>query len=336
MKIAIICSIFLIAFFQTLISQADTVLNSKDTSNLFIEQSEFYYANQPRSTFLGGLPYKENNPQLLPSIALGTIVVGFYATQHIIQMKTIWQEQGKFKIIEDGRYALYADKAGHLFGTYLTSYFWSEALMSIGYKWETSSIIGAVMGLTYTTYVEIMDGYGKNWGFCPTDFYADIAGAALFIGQYYCPVLQNFTPKFQYVPAPWHGENHRQPSDMFIDDYSSHTLWITVNVYNLLPDELKKYWVPWLGISFGYAARNLCAPMTAGVVCSNKSEHIYPDVYGNPKFIIALDYDLAKMIPGEPGFWNWLKQTLNYYKFPSPAIEFGKTTKVYLVYPFHF
>lgn len=336
MEKAVVIFVVIFCYFNTAFCQLDSNSTKVETSDLFITQKEFFYADKPRSTFLGGLPYKENNPKLIPTIGLGAVVFGFYTTQHIVQMNTIWEEQSKFKIMEDGRYALYADKAGHFFGTYLTSYFWTEALMSVGYKWETSAIIGTIMGLTYTTYVEILDGYGKTWGFSPSDIYADIAGAALFIGQYYSPFLQNFTPKFQYIPANWHGHYRRAQAYMFIDDYSSHTLWLNVNVYNLLPDNMKKYWLPWLEISFGYAARNLCAPMTAGVVCPDDSEKIYPDVYGNPKFVIALDYDLVKILPGDSGFWNWLKHTLNYYKFPSPAIEFGKTTKFYLLYPFAF
>ncbi len=306
------------------------------SDSLYLERKSFYYADKQRSLFTGELPYRENNVKLLPALGLGTVAAAFYTTQHILQMNTIWEEQGDFKIMEDGRYALYADKAGHFFGTYFTSYLWSEALMSIGFEWETASLIGTAMGLAYTSYVEIMDGYGKNWGFAPSDFYADAAGAALFIGQYYLPFLQNFTPKFQYIPANWHGDHRRIPSDMFIDDYSSHTLWLTVNVYNLLPEGAKKYWLPWLDISFGYAARNLCAPLTGGVTCPEKSEKIYADVYGNPKFIISLDYDLVKMLPEEGHFWNWLKAALNHFKLPSPAVEFGKTTKVYLVYPFGF
>jgi hypothetical protein len=64
------------------------------------------------------------------------------------------------------------------------------------------------------------------------------------------------------------------------------------------------------------------------------SEPIYPYVWGNRKLIIALDYDLVKLLPDGGHFWNWLKQSLNYFKLPSPAIEIGKPIRFYLLYPF--
>ncbi len=306
---------------------------SEDT--LKTKEKETFFAGSKRYTILGDNPPTETNIKPIPLAITAGAVTGVFIAQHYLQLNTIWKEQSDFHIVEDGRYALYADKAGHFFGTYFTAYLMSESLMLSGFSYETSNIIGTCIGLGYTTYVEILDGYGKNWGFCPSDFYADIAGAAFHFSQIYVPFMQNFTPKFTYIPANWHGELKRKPSDMFIDDYSSHTLWLSVNVYNLLPEEMKKYWVPWLQISFGYAARNLCNPLDQTLNCDpNRSKQIYNDVWGNPKFIISLDYNLIELLPDGPGFWNWFKQTLNNFKLPSPAIEFGDVTKFYLLYPF--
>lgn len=310
---------------------ADSTLDS----SLYFSQEEFQYAGVPRYTITGRMPLKETKINALNFSIFAGVFTGFMVGQHIAQMETIWKEQGEFKFYEDGRYALWADKAGHIFGCYFTSYMLSELFMMSGFSWDAATLWGGLLGLGYSTYVEILDGYGKNWGFSPSDWYADVAGAALFIGQKYFPVLQNFTPKFMYVPANWHGELKRKPSDFFIDDYSSHSLWLSVNVYNLLPDKLKQYWLPWLEISFGYAARNLCDPINPENQCDpNRSFAMYEDVWGSPRFIIALDYNLAQILPDGPKFWNWLRQSLNYFKFPSPAIEIGRETRFYLLYPF--
>lgn len=327
-------SLFSHYYNSTYNKQSDDVSVKQD--NLSLKQSEFMYADQNRFTITGDLPTYDNDIKTVPTVIVTTAVAGVFFLQHYYQAQTIWKDQGSFKVFEDGKYALYADKAGHIFGSYFTSYLARETLIPMGFSWEWSNIIGTFLGLGYATYVEILDGYGVNWGFSPSDFYADVAGAGLFIGQYYVPFLQNFTPKFQYIPAEWHGDKRRVPSDMFIDDYSSHTLWISVNVHNLLPRDLKEYWPSWLELSFGYAARNLCAP---GYDCDPNlpvynDESGNPIVYGEPKFIIALDYNLVKILPDGGSFFNWLKQSVNQFKLPSPAIEFGRTTKFYLIYPF--
>ncbi len=322
----------------------DTIATYKDSMQIANEYKlvyspeEFMYADTRRWTITGDLPNRTT--EIKPwnfAIFTGTFT-GFMVAQHIIQMETIWKEQTKFKVMEDGPYAFYSDKAGHLFGTYLVSYSMSEGFLQSGLSWDAATIWGAAMGLSYQTYVEILDGYGKGWGFSPSDFYMDVAGAGLFVAQRYFPVLQNFTVKFQYFPAPWFGEKKRVPSEMFIDDYSSHTLWMSVNVYNLLPESAKKYWINGIDLAFGYAARNLTDIMHQndyqGKPAKNAVE--WNGYYANPKFIMALDYNLVKILPDGGYFWNWIKQTLNLFKLPSPAIEFGinEKPKYYILYPF--
>ena len=342
-KIIIILLSFLLLFNDTVYSYKiptiiqDTLsIGTKPISkeDLLVSQKDFFYANNPRILLNGNMPNIRTKIKPVPTIIIGASYISIFFLQHYGQMNTIWKEQGDFTITEDGRYALYADKAGHFFGTYITSYLLSETLMLAGFDWEDATITGTLMGLAYESYVEVLDGFGVNWGFSPTDFYADVAGAAFFLGQYYVPYMQNFTPKFLYVPAPWHGDRHRVPSEIFIDDYSSHTFFISLNIHNMLPENYKEYWPSWLELCFGYAARNLCDPGT-GFCDPTISEQVYDDVWGNPKFIIALDYNLYQLLPDDGYFWNWLKQSLNYFKLPSPAIEFGRnSTKFYLLYPF--
>lgn len=302
-------------------------------------QEEYTLAGMPRYTLTGDIPYKSTHIKPLNFGLFTGTLVGFMALQHKYQMETIWKEQTDFKIMEDGKYAMYADKAGHFFGCFLTSYAMTEGFLQGGLSWETATWAGTAFGLSYSTYVEILDGYGKNWGFSPSDFYANFAGAALHLGQYYFPVLQNFTPKFQYFPADWHNEKKRYPHFIFIDDYSSHTLWLSVNVHNFLPESIKDYWPRWLELSFGYAVRGLCDTSQVSLgKCKPCSKDKWVDgfYFGSPRYIIALDYNLIHLLPEGGRFWNWARQTLNYFKLPSPAIEFGPTTKFYLVYPFHF
>ncbi len=298
-----------------------------------IDTSDFYYGGTKRYSLSGDLPNLETDINTPYLIGISATTVAFMVSQHIYQANTIWKDQAEFKIIEDGQYALYADKAGHIFGGYIMSYAYTEFLSSAGVSWELSNIIGATIGLSYQTYVEILDGYGSNFGFSPSDFYANLFGSSFFLAQHYVPFLQNFTPKFMYVPADAHGEMKRRPHFAFIDDYSSHTMWMSVNVHNILGKEYNQYWPKWLQLSFGYAVRNLCDPNDPNFDCSD-SYAVNGIVHGDRKFIIALDYNLAELIPEVGAPFDWFIQSLNYVKLPSPAIEFGEQTKFMLVYPF--
>jgi hypothetical protein len=327
--------VFVLLSLNKALAQADSLETTDSQDSIRLSIDEFTYGNHRRFLIDGSTAFRHTDIQPIPAIAFSGTIVTFMTIQHIAQLNTIWQEQGEFKFQEDGNYAFGADKLGHIFGSYFTSYMMTEGLMISGVDWETATICGTVLGLSYSTYVEVMDGYGKNWGFSMSDFYADLGGATFHILQYYVPYLQNFTPKFMYFPAPWFGENHRSGSDAFIDDYSSHTLFVSVNVYNMMPESWQKYWFPWLELSFGYAARNLCVRGDDNYWCDpSKSVECDGSYCGSPRYIIALDYNLVKLLPDGPGLYNWVKQSLNHIKMPSPAIEFGPATRFHIVYPF--
>jgi len=318
----------------------DNNIYDDSTENNYISLTEFMYADNQRYMIFGGLPLKESDVKILPAVLFGAGLTAVFIAQHQWQLETIWKDQGEFKFMEDIEQDFFVDKFGHFYGAYMASYIFSETLLECGLSYDAASIWGSAIGLSYSTYIEILDGFGTNWGFSPSDFYTDVMGAAFFIGQHYIPVLQNFTPKFMYFPADWHGDEPRMPHAMFNDDYSSQTFWLSVNVHNLLPETLQKYWLPWLQLSFGYTARNIFDVFhypelkdKYASLTDVKKEF----VWGSPRYIIALDYDLVKIIPDTGDFWNWLRQSINLFKLPSPAIEFSNSkTRFYLIYPFKF
>lgn len=317
--------------------KADSI-NIKELRNQTetIPISDFTYANHPRYTIDGSLPNMTTKIRPIPAAILGGTLTGIFIVQHALQQNTIWKETGPFNILEDGQWSYYLDKGGHFYGTYMPSYLLSECLISSGFSWDMSVILGSVLGLCYTGYVEVLDGYSTGFGFSPSDFGADVLGAGFFLAQHYVPFLQNFTPKFMYVKPSWLGELNRKPHDSFIDDYSSQTFWMSVNVHNLLPSDLKKYWPKWLELNFGYAVYSLCDPTSyKDFGCDpSRSYPISNYGWGNRKFLISLDYNLIQAIPDTWNFPNWLRQGLNNFKLPSPTLEIGEITKFYLLYPF--
>lgn len=303
----------------------------------YIPAESFLYADTRRYIITGGTPLFETKIKPLTlSIFSGTLA-GVFILQHQLQMNTIWKEHSSFEIKEDYKEELLLDKAGHFYGVYATSYLFREVLVASGFGWNASNNWGAALGTAYSTYVEILDGFGKSWGFSPSDWYADVAGGLFFAAQNYFPFLQNFTPKFMFVPSKWTGNEPRIPHEIFIDDYSSQTFFMSINIYNLLPEKWQKWYPDWLELSVGYAVRNLIVigseeaigkqPCGECITWDNNS-------WGSPRLIFALDYNMAKMLPDGSDFWNWFKQTLNLFKLPSPAIEIGKKTRFYLLFPF--
>ncbi len=312
---------------------SDETKTSTIQKNNYIPDSIFIYANQPRYTMTGELPYIKSDPRFVNILVLTGIFGGIFYAQHSAQQSDVWKETGSFHFLEDIQYALWVDKFGHFYGGYSTSYLFTEAFITSGFGWELSNILGSVMGLGYMTYIEVLDGYSKGFGFSPTDYYFDVFGAGFYLAQYYVPVLQNFNPKFMYVNHKWIGEKDRQPHESFIDNYSTQTFWMSINIQNLFGGVVAKYVPEWLELSIGYAAYSLCYPPLGGCDPS-VSEPVSYDAWGNRKIIVSVDYNLVKLLPDGPPFWNWFKQNFKLFKLPAPAIEFGKTTKFYLIYPF--
>lgn len=337
-SISTYCADFSLGKDNVNIGKMSDSVDADDNESKYIPISEFMYSDHRLTLMNGDRPFVETNIKPLELGIFTGILAAYIYVQHDFQEETIWKDRGDFHFLEDANYAFYSDKLGHFYGAYLTSYLIRESLAMGGLSWSLSNYLGMALGLSYSTYIEISDGFAKKWGFSPSDFYADLAGAAFFIGQYHLPFLQNFTPKFMYFPADWHGERKRIPSDIFIDDYSSHTLWLSIDVHNLLPQDWKRYWPSWLELSVGYAARNLCDESYVLSGECDPSNLIKNDngYYASPRYIIALDYNLVEILPEGGSFWNWIRQGLHYIKFPSPAVEFGHTTRVFLLYPFHF
>ena len=295
--------------------------------SLYLPREEFRYADNPRYTFLGGTPKRETQFDLWPTVGMSAAYLGMVGYLHYNQATAWWSENGgSFHVVEDIEYARGLDKCGHFFSGFVTSTVCSDLLMEAGASQQMATLAGAGMGLVYMTYVEVMDGFASNWGFSPSDAIANTAGVAFFVAQSYAPVLQNFTPRWSYIPTSLTGDadiNIRPKT--FIDDYNGTTFWLACNVNNLLPTSVEGYWPDWLMVSVGYGIRN----------------YAINDAQGQPagvtrRFLIGLDYDWVKILPESSiGFVNYLRQFLNYVRLPGPTLEVGdQGTSFGLVYPF--
>jgi len=183
-----------------------------------------------------------------------------------------------------------------------------------GFSRNSSVITGAILASLFELYIEFEDGFARDWGFSPGDAYADVIGAAWPVGQHFIPYLEHVQPKFSYWPskALREGTSHR----IMIDDYDGQTAWMGIHVHGLLPCSWQKYWPSWLGFAVGISVRGVDDPA------------------GRPErnILIALDYDMTKIIPGGTWFLDTLAKALNYIHFPAPAIRISPGYIAYGLY----
>jgi len=239
---------------------------------------------------------------------LGGIGVGLLGTAYGVQLyqQNAWwkNERSKFRIINDWQYALWIDKIGHFYGTGLIAHVFSAGLEGANVQAEQNVWYSSVLALSFQLFVEVQDGFGPQWGFSPGDAGSDVLGAAFPIFQYYYPYLNNFKFKFSYYPAdltkkdPKSGQTH-----IIIDDYAGQKFWMSMRIKNMLPEKAAQFIPEYLCVALGMGVKNLDG--SGG---------------GQRDFYLALDLD-AETIPLHGKFWQFVKNTLNYFHFPMPGVR---------------
>lgn len=315
------------AVLDTVVTDSGNSAVAGPDSSLFVPADQFMYADNRRVTFLGGRPLIESDVKAVPLIGMGLGYAAIFTALHINQQNAWWKDQtGGWHVTEDLEYAKFLDKFGHFYTAYAMSTLPADMLMESGMAQTPARWIGAGLGLLYNTYVEVEDGYASHWGFSPSDEIANFCGSAFSLLQYYFPVLENFTPRWSYVPAQWTQDaTITDRPATFIDDYNSTTFWLAINVNNLLPGGAKPYWPDWLMVSVGYGIRNYAVTNPDGT---------HPEV--TKRYMVGLDYDWVKILPdADFGFLNYVRQWLNYVRLPGPTLEFTSTgVEFRFLYPF--
>ncbi len=248
------------------------------------------------------LKRKINYPLLA---GIGAAVLGTGTIIHLYQQKAWWSDQRtSFHFQNDWEYALWIDKIGHVYGGMLIQHSLSSGLEAANLNSEQSTWYGAIGALAFQTFIEIEDGFGPQWGFSPGDFTGNLIGSAFPIFQYYFPSLKNYMLKASYWPKdlnktnPNSGQKH-----IIVDDYHGQKFWLSARMKNILPDAAASYWPDFLMLAIGMGVKNLDG--SGG---------------GQRDFYIALDLD-AEQIPLYGSFWQFVKNTLNYFHLPMPGIR---------------
>jgi hypothetical protein len=228
-------------------------------------------------------------------------LLGLGTAVHFYQLNAWWKNWRRpFHFQEDLIYGKNVDKVGHAWGAAFCSFVLTKSYRWAGISEETSIWIGAIGGSMFQLYVEFEDGYSQ-WGFDRVDAAGDIVGGFYPLLQYYVPEFKNYKIKASYYPRQL-GKQGGIPGQKhaMLDDYEGQTFWLSIKTGRLFPEIFPKF----LNLSVGYSVRNL-----------NNQAIQYGIV------LIAPDVDFTEIFPNSCGFLKTVCETLDYYKFPTPAIQ---------------
>jgi hypothetical protein len=262
-------------------------------------------------------------------IAAGGLAVAITGL-HIYQLNAWWANQRTgFHVIEDADYQAEFDKFGHTFGAYYSAHFFDEAYTWAGLDSAQSTLLAAFSGALWEFYVEIEDGFARDWGFSRGDAKSDITGATFFLLRNRIPFLRNFEYKWSYFPSEKYLQNKPDiPGQTlnFIEDYGGQSYWMSMNIHGMLPDGLKEYWPSWLNVAVG------CSGAFLDPLDLNS-----PNIFDlrHKSWLISLDYDFSKIFPAtDCGIWEFIKRGLDYWHFPAPAYRFYPDHRFFVLFPF--
>jgi len=250
---------------------------------------------------------------LIGGVTLGTVI-----PVHLYQQSAWWQGQrAPFRFENDWKYALNVDKVGHMYAGYILSRTFGYMLRWSGLSEHSSTFYGSVFGLSYQMYVEVEDGFHRDYGFSPGDAFSNMVGATIPLAQSTFPVLKNFAFKYSYWPSSKYlDELHAGQARAFLDDYQGTTVWLAVDPHFFIGNGAARVVPPWLGLAIGMAARDL-------------------DLNGNGRRIysLALDYNLSK-IDTDSDLLQAIFTLIDYIHLPAPGIQFeGNHIRVGVFYP---
>lgn len=200
-------------------------------------------------------------------------------------------------------YSLGMDKFGHFYISYLTFTAVNEAMRWAGFTPKQRLLTAAIVPTFWALSIEIGDAlspYGFSW----PDLASNLAGVGYGVLQDKVPYLQNFTVKWGFWPTKVY-------TDAFpkqwapTSDYNAHSYWLSMNVHNILPKSINKYWPELINLAVGYSIE----------------DHYQPTM--RRELLFGIDINLRAIKTKSPG-WIALKNVANLIRIPAPGIKVPK------------
>ena len=198
------------------------------------------------------------------------------------------------------------DKPGHFFGTYAVFKIARETLLWGGHDHSTAFWWATGLALFNGLQIEIGDGFSA-YGFDYQDLLFDFAGVGYAMLQSEVPFLENFDFKFSY----WSQTGVKTPIQ-FTKDYDAMTIWLSLNMHNLLPGKVGEWWPKWLNVAVGYGV---------------------DDRETRREFAISFDFNFEGLSTQSED-WLWAQRLGNLWHPPLPAVKYttGRSPMYYLAH----
>jgi len=221
-----------------------------------------------------------------------------------------------FRVADDSHEWKQMDKVGHLFSSYQICRHTAELYKKTGITKKQAVVYGAISGFFFQTPIEILDGFSPGYGFSLSDMAANLAGPALFVGQYALWDEVRIIPKYSFHFTPLAEVRPellgRRRAEQWLKDYNGQTYWFSASPRAFMPSS---NWPPWLCFSVGYSVQDMVAAETG------KSVELGYRPYR--QYYLSVDIDLTK-IKTRNRVVRSLAFLLNSLKIPAPAVEFSR------------
>ncbi|MEL6926167.1 MAG: DUF2279 domain-containing protein, partial [Bacteroidota bacterium] len=280
---------------------------------------------------------------------IGTAFTATYLSASIILWEAWYKDIGisRFHFFNDWKGWERMDKYGHLFTAYNESNWSMQGLQWAGVNRRKAMWIGAAIGTGLQLTIEVMDGFGEDWGFSVSDVAFNTLGVGLFVGQELLWEEQRITFKVSsnarsYPDLPVYSRDGQHSitiseraadlfgesyTERFLKDYNAQTLWASFNIHSFLPPGHRRF-PKWLNVAVGYGAENMFEGDDDRYGWSSLSANGTPIEFDRDptvlpryqQFYLSLDVDLRR-IPTKSPFLKTVFNILNFIKIPAPALE---------------
>ncbi|BDC99728.1 DUF2279 domain-containing protein [Persicobacter psychrovividus] len=203
------------------------------------------------------------------------------------------------------------DKLGHFF-TCFQMVRWAEVLLKKG-GWDRQKrqSVAYLLGLLILLPVEVLDGFGRAYGFSVYDLLANAAGASFAYLQLRFWGKVKMFPRFSFFPSAW--AEHRPQllgqhlGEQVLKDYNGQVYWMSYPVRYFIN---RKSVPSWLMCSIGYQVEG----MVYGRVHQNLEAGYKP--YNSLLFSFDIDYAQLPLRRLQR-----VKLVLELFKLPMPTLE---------------
>ena len=238
-------------------------------------------------------------------------------------------ERNRFHFFNDAKEWQQVDKLGHSHTAYFETYWMMQSLRWAGVDKKKSRWIGAALGFTIQSSIELFDGFSEKWGASGWDLLANFAGTGLCLSQDAFWGEQRIRSKFSF-----HEVNHADamlsqranalygtiPLERLLKDYNGIVTWLSINPVSFMRDQERQRPLSWLNIAIGYGASGMYGGFDNTWTDENGNFIERQDVDRCRRFFISPDIDFER-IPVQKKGWKMLMGVLNIFKCPAPALE---------------